>query len=50
MSKGELNDPNRLARDKSLVRPGSWDYEITVDTNTGFGLRNVPHQAVLRKE
>jgi len=34
MSKGELNDPNRLARDKSLVRPGSWDYEITVDTNT----------------
>jgi len=34
MRKGELNDPNRLARDKSLVRPGSWDYEITVDTNT----------------
>ena len=34
MKKGELNDPNRLARDKSKVRPGSWDYEISVDTDT----------------
>ena len=34
MKKGELNDPNRLTRDKSKVRPGSWDYEISVDTDT----------------